>query len=627
MQDLTGEALRTAKGEITLELALRQSSSAIGDVARSSESLANVRKAAKASQEDLSAEIGQYTQFIAVAYNKSLIESNRNMIDMVQSIAEFVSKIKDSERFRLVMASTAFTTEKLSNAMRSAKESTEQLVIAFKDSVFSRIQAVINAIAQQFNKLGLDLSTTLTPLGVFTMALATLGQIFGLVGTAVSGVTTAVLELASALISASSVIINFYKGLATRNFDPFKESIESTGDAINNFRRASADGFGAVADGISNFTTKASEKAAEYEETIRNMANRTKDATDDINDSFESVGLDSSASAQAGGAVAGNAFSLGFAESFEKTIEKVQQVVEQSIAIAEFGFQQFTYFVQAASRIQQVEFQNRLEDLKYYKEKELEILTEARDEQLAILDEYKSQRLADIDEIMFRELEALGYVQEGTRDRFQQELDQAIASGDNKLIIEKQAALDRNIVEKEEAEERARIEKEYAEEKERKEREYQKRKAQLEHEAALNAWQSQRLQAIAQAAQAVLNAFSQGVGIGGPKVGAAFAAIAAGVGAMQIQAVNAAKPRPPKFAGGGIVPGTSFSGDRVTSQLNSGEMVLNENQQAQLFDVANGRASSSSDMSVVNIDSESMFDLLFKASRNQQLFISKAALV
>ena len=44
----------------------------------------------------------------------------------------------------------------------------------------------------------------------------------------------------------------------------------------------------------------------------------------------------------------------------------------------------------------------------------------------------------------------------------------------------------------------------------------------------------------------------------------------------------------PKFAGGGIVPGNSFSGDKVLSRLNSGEMVLNHSQQARLWRIVNG---------------------------------------
>lgn len=42
-----------------------------------------------------------------------------------------------------------------------------------------------------------------------------------------------------------------------------------------------------------------------------------------------------------------------------------------------------------------------------------------------------------------------------------------------------------------------------------------------------------------------------------------------------------------KFEGGGIVGGTSFSGDKVVAHVNSGEMILNREQQTRLFDMAN----------------------------------------
>ena len=43
----------------------------------------------------------------------------------------------------------------------------------------------------------------------------------------------------------------------------------------------------------------------------------------------------------------------------------------------------------------------------------------------------------------------------------------------------------------------------------------------------------------------------------------------------------------PKFATGGIIPGTSFTGDKVPALLNSGEMVLNGLQQSNLFQMLN----------------------------------------
>lgn len=55
-----------------------------------------------------------------------------------------------------------------------------------------------------------------------------------------------------------------------------------------------------------------------------------------------------------------------------------------------------------------------------------------------------------------------------------------------------------------------------------------------------------------------------------------------------------------KFAGGGIVPGTSFSGDRVPVSVNSGEMILNKQQQSNLFDMIKGSRSSGSFSIVIN---------------------------
>lgn len=44
----------------------------------------------------------------------------------------------------------------------------------------------------------------------------------------------------------------------------------------------------------------------------------------------------------------------------------------------------------------------------------------------------------------------------------------------------------------------------------------------------------------------------------------------------------------PAFASGGVVPGTSYSGDKLLARVNSGEMILNRQQQAALFSGGNG---------------------------------------
>jgi hypothetical protein len=58
-------------------------------------------------------------------------------------------------------------------------------------------------------------------------------------------------------------------------------------------------------------------------------------------------------------------------------------------------------------------------------------------------------------------------------------------------------------------------------------------------------------------------------------------------------AAQAARIAGINFEEGGIVPGTSFSGDRVAANVNSGEMILNRTQQARLFDIAEGSSGGS----------------------------------
>lgn len=67
-------------------------------------------------------------------------------------------------------------------------------------------------------------------------------------------------------------------------------------------------------------------------------------------------------------------------------------------------------------------------------------------------------------------------------------------------------------------------------------------------------------------------------------------ALSVATGAQSLAAIKSTQYAPPPvFAEGGIVPGNSFSGDKVPAMVNSGEMILNQSQQAKLFEQANGK--------------------------------------
>ena len=112
-----------------------------------------------------------------------------------------------------------------------------------------------------------------------------------------------------------------------------------------------------------------------------------------------------------------------------------------------------------------------------------------------------------------------------------------------------------------------------------------KKAAQEEYKLKMWEWTASLLQATANVAQGVAKALAEG----GPYAGPILAALIGASGAIQIATITANKPKNPSFATGGIVPGTSYSGDRVQANVNSGEMILNAQQQRNLWDMANNR--------------------------------------
>lgn len=73
----------------------------------------------------------------------------------------------------------------------------------------------------------------------------------------------------------------------------------------------------------------------------------------------------------------------------------------------------------------------------------------------------------------------------------------------------------------------------------------------------------------------------------GPALGIAAAGAAIAAGMANVQKIRSTE-YVGAYAEGGIIPGNSPSGDRLSARVNSGEMILNQGQQRRLFDMASG---------------------------------------
>jgi hypothetical protein len=108
------------------------------------------------------------------------------------------------------------------------------------------------------------------------------------------------------------------------------------------------------------------------------------------------------------------------------------------------------------------------------------------------------------------------------------------------------------------------------------------------------------------------------------------ATVAAATAFAAANVIRISQTQAPSFQDGGIVPGSSFFGDKVSANVNSGEMILNRTQQSKLFELANGQGNGgvesnggglantlasalekmSSQPIVVNVDGRELFNIL-----------------
>lgn len=84
-EDLTGQALLLAKGQATLEIALRQSGDAVGDYARTSESAANQARL-----------LVEEAKELAVSFGRELLPAATQIVKMVTDAVQFFTEMDDS---------------------------------------------------------------------------------------------------------------------------------------------------------------------------------------------------------------------------------------------------------------------------------------------------------------------------------------------------------------------------------------------------------------------------------------------------------------------------------------------------------------------------------------------------
>jgi hypothetical protein len=198
-----------------------------------------------------------------------------------------------------------------------------------------------------------------------------------------------------------------------------------------------------------------------------------------------------------------------------------------------------------------------------------EITQKQAEDAMAEIDRKLKEKMEDIEDLRTQALEAAGFIEATTSESMQAQIDAAKEANDEVL----QYQLERR-------QEEMAINEKYDAEAKAAEEQATHDKLMLEYEAAMAKYEMDFTNAIIQGALAITNALATKPFI---PVGIAAGAAAGVATGAQIAVIKENKPKLPKFADGGIVPGQPHGNvDTVMSMLTPGEVILNQAQQETL---------------------------------------------
>jgi len=536
---IVGELDRQTKAHLTMELALKQSQNSIGDFARSSDSFANQQRIAAAAVDDLKVAIGD--NLLPIATNSISVFAG-----LTQKVAEFIE-----ERNRL----------KEAQAADDAGTSTLEDEILLQEEQLSLSEAFYNAELNFLRTQGFKKETEQE---LIDMKIGQLSQL----DTEINGSRESLKILRLKLQSQTAV-------------NAAKNEEASQQEVLNALEATKAEKLATLIKqrkAITNtYEDEISAAEALYSTGVIDYADYTDaklKAEQTFQESLVQLGYD------------------GLADSKNQLDVGDQQLIDSLDRKAELiatGEEDLTEIYAEALNEREERRQELAEEQQEHEDEEIAAKEEAYANlyqgilsgasslysgMASLVSAQTDRELEALDTELQAALEAAGVQELSNVEQAEKALILAKETGDKDAVL-----LAENKLKK------AKIE-----------AEYEKKKAKLEYDGEKKAWEYKKLSAIASGALAIVNGFATQPFI---PAGIAAGALATGLAGVQIATVKAQKPIAPSFADGGIVPGTSFVGDKVSANVNSGELLLNKEQQTELYNIAKGtRASGASNQRI-----------------------------
>jgi hypothetical protein len=577
------------KAFLRLQLAQKQAADAVGDVARNTDTYAfQLRRADKINRDFTDYQGAKLLPIATEAltlyndWNEALFDFQKSTDAAIKTLGEYADAlIRVGEE-----ASTAFEgtfDEALAEAARLL-DILKTSAVSFADSI-GDIATDISTFVKELLGIKENSEEATDGLGILATAVQGTAIVFKALSLSIAGGINAIKNFVRSIIDSAKIIGTFYETLSgekswsdlQKSVDVARNSFSKFGsDAVKDARNLyktigeEVDNFGKKQDNLRDRLNKALvEPQKKVQETTKKAIEQQEDQiakTSELRKEYDKL-----IAAQSGFVAALDNASF---ESF-KTFSEISKNIRDIQVTYQVATSGIIGALQAIDQLQQVQAENRLQSI------------DAQEQ---------------------RELEAAGLAEETAIQRAERELELAEQTGTEEEKVEARNAL-----------KKAQIEEKFA-----------KKRAETEYQASLASWEIQKALAAINLAAAPLNAYVSSLAAPWPlnmilaPINAALAAVTAGI---QYAAVVQAKPVKPKFQFGGIVPGSRFAGDSVEARVNSGEMVLNQQQQAELFNMANGQGRGGERVFKVIGTREATFDELFRAMQNGELFVPERAIV
>jgi hypothetical protein len=590
-EKLTGVALRQAKAQITLELAIRQSQKAIGDYERTSDSFANQQRRLNADFEDIQATLGQLLLPL-------LQEGQRSMLGFTNTIK---NALENSRPLQEIIARIAATF----NVVKAVLGDVGKAVLS---QWAIPMQGVIDSLREMFTG-GENLRKVFLVLSGATEILAT-G--FAVVGRINKIAAQGFVDFINIAIQAAETFSTAFEVLTgKKKFKDVKKEFDDVGKSIGKFtdnvKNNISDAITETIDDIANFTKNVEEGADRYQKLSIESYKRVKlKFKEDEEEKTEIVQKETAAQlsileewakenveilakiddaavktidnmsrgldglAQNVGMVA-STFADSFSTAFETVIDSSKSMADQVTAISNSVGQTISSIVVTIAEATRSQSEMELEALEAAYEKEVE--------------GYQIKEASKV-EIAQAELEKLLEVEEKQQDA------QAIADAQAKV---------------DEAQREEAMEKKKTDAKTR----FEKKRSDL----AKKAFEQNKAMQIAmvwiQAATGVVGAWAQSIAQLGPIAGSAAAGVLTALilGTAGAQTGIIASQQFPGFEGGvtGFEGGTAIVGERGPELVTLGRganVVTNENTNRIVDAINNNEAGAQTGGTTININGD-----------------------